>query len=111
MVDEINLGSVVLVQQYLVSKLCTLMYIIYASYLNMKYHIRAKSCLPFSRCTASNINIETALNALQNLRREHVGASSLTTVSNPRLLVENVSDHGTIGPRKYFSSQKEKDQS
>ena len=60
------------------------MYIIYASYFSMKYRIRAKSCLPFSRWTASNINIETALNALQNLRREHVGASSLTTVSNPR---------------------------
>ena len=24
--------------------------------------------------------------------------------------VEKVSDHGTIGPRKYFGSQKEKDQ-
>ena len=33
---------------------------------------------------ASNVNIETALNALQNLRREHVGASSVTSVTNPR---------------------------
>lgn len=31
----------------------------------------------------SNV-IETALNALQNLRREHVGAPSVTRVANPR---------------------------
>ena len=53
---------------------------------NMKYQIRTSQVLffAFTMDRPSNIDIETALNALQNLRREHLGASSTTSVTSPR---------------------------